>query len=83
MTLSGCARKKSVDQSCRQQITQTEELYQGKTGSLPKSQDTIITNLITAAKIHQQHGEEMLCIEKIQRANTLLEEQKPDKKTEQ
>jgi len=77
---AACARKKAAteNQSCQQQIAQAEAELQTKTATLTKSQNSIISNLITAAKIHQQHKEEMLCVEKVQRAITLLAEHKSE-----
>lgn len=74
-TIFSCARKRTPgnDELCGQQIKLAEE-QTGKTIELDKMHKTTITNLISAAKIHQQHNEQMLCLEKIQRALTLLEQ---------
>ena len=75
-----CARKKTLsnDELCMQQIKQAEEQQTAAT-ELNNSLKNIIANLITAAKIHHQHNEQMLCLEKIQRALTLLDAHKPAK----
>lgn len=75
-----CARKKTLtsDELCTQQIKQAEA-QQTTLTELDTKLKTIITNLITAAKIHQQHNEHMLCLEKIQRALTLQDAHKPAK----
>lgn len=72
----GCARNKQADgnQSCQQQISRAEQLQQQHADTLDKGLNEAITNLIVAAKIHAQHTQEMLCIEKTQRALTLLQD---------
>lgn len=74
--VAGCARNKQADadQSCQQQISRAEQLQQQNAGTLDKGLNETITNLIVAAKIHAQHAQEMLCIEKSQRALTLLQD---------
>lgn len=75
LAVLGCARKKeaTVEQSCTQQTAQAEQLQQGKTASLDKKLNETIRNLIIAAKIHAQHAQYILCIDKTQRALSLLE----------
>ena len=72
----GCARNRQADadQSCEQLISRAEQLQQQHAGTLDKDLNGTITNLIVAAKIHAQHAQEMLCIEKTQRALTLLQD---------
>ena len=73
--IAACAKKKevTVEQSCTQQISQAEQLQQEKAGTLDDRLNATITNLISAAKIHSQHSQYVLCIDKVERALTLLE----------
>ena len=72
--IAACARHKevTVDQSCTQQISLAEQLQQQQAGALDNRLNETITNLIAAAKIHAQHSQHVLCIDKVQRALTLL-----------
>jgi hypothetical protein len=76
IAITGCARNKQAeaDQSCQQQISRVEQLQQQHADALDKGLNETINNLIVAAKIHAQHAQEILCIEKTQRALTLLED---------
>jgi hypothetical protein len=72
----GCAGNKHVDaeQTCKEQISRAERQLQAQTGKLDKALSDMINNLIIAAKIHAQHAEQVMCVEKTARALTLLQD---------
>ena len=75
LTVLGCAGRKAatVEQTCKQQTTQAEQQQREKISILDKKLNETITNLIIAAKVHKQHSQYVLCIDKTGRALSLLE----------
>ena len=71
----GCTANMHADpeQTCKEQISRAEKQLQAQTGKLDKALNDMISNLIIAAKIHAQHAEQVMCIEKSARALTLLQ----------
>lgn len=73
----GCAGNNHADpeQTCKEQISRAEKQLQAQTGKLDKALSDMISNLIIAAKIHAQHAEQVMCVEKSARALTLLQDE--------
>ena len=69
-----CSRQRTVrlDIQCDRDIKSASRQLNDETNTFDKATRTMIQNLILAAKIQQQHGKFPDCIDKAQRALTLL-----------
>ncbi len=76
VTSSSCSRHKEppVDQRCSKSIEQVSQLLKEKSKDYSKADVQRIQNLIKAAKIQQQHGRFNTCVDKMNRALTLMKE---------
>ena len=85
VTSSSCSRHKKipVDQSCAKNIEQVSQLLKEKSKDYSKADVQRIQNLIKAAKIQQQHGRFNTCVDKMNRALTLMKEDAISKQTKE
>ncbi|VAW96387.1 hypothetical protein MNBD_GAMMA21-1007 [hydrothermal vent metagenome] len=81
-TSSNCSRHKTppVNERCENNIKQASKTLEDKSASLNKTDIQRIQNLIKAAKIQQQYGRFNTCVDKMNRALTLMK-QDPNSKT--
>jgi len=75
-TSSSCSRHKipPVNERCANDIEQVNKILEEKSRSLSKADTQRIQNLIKAAKIQQQHRRFNNCVDKMNRALTLMKE---------
>jgi len=80
---SNCNRHKAlpVDKRCNNSIEQADKMLKDKPNSHNKADTERIKNLIKAAKIQQQHGRFNSCVDKTNRALTLMKEDLSRNKT--
>ena len=83
LILIACAKNHSIplDTQCNQDIKHANEHLKTSSGELDKAAQNTIENLIQAAKIQQQHAKYPDCIDKAQRALTLLKLRQKTEKT--
>lgn len=77
LSVTACLKSKqvSIQAQCAEQIT----LQQKRLTQIPLADNKkqVVTNLITAAKILQQHNSHSECLNKIIRAKTILDQEQP------
>jgi len=74
-TANSCGRKTlPVDKRCNNSIKQVSTTLKEKSKSLSRTETQRIQNLIKAAKIQQQHRRFNTCVDKMNRALTLMKE---------
>lgn len=74
--MTGCAKKgkqESIDSQCQRLIEKARELHAQEAKSRDKVLAEQVANLITAAKIDQEHKDFAQCIDKSTRAIKLLD----------
>jgi len=78
MFSGNCSRLKALPPhaQCDKDITQVSHLLKTKSIKLDKSESRRIHNLVKAAKIQQQHGDFITCVDIINRGLTLLKKDK-------
>lgn len=83
LTLIACAKNRSIPLNiqCNQDIKSANEHLKTRSGELDKVAQNTTENLIQAAKIQQQHAKYPDCIDKAQRALTLLKAGQQTEKT--
>ncbi len=74
VTSTSCSRNKvlPVHEQCSKDIEQVSQLLKQKSKSYNKTETNRIQNLVTAAKIQQQHERFNVCVDKMNRALTLM-----------
>lgn len=76
-TLPGCKRlvkEETLEVSCDKSLKNAQGLLAGHHDKLDKTEATAIENLVTSAKIDQQHLHYATCHDKASRAVQLLEQ---------
>ena len=76
LSLAGCAHKpkyESMNVQCPRLIRQAQDLYSKNAKSRDKVIANQVANLITAAKIDQEHQEFTQCMDKSSRAIKLMD----------
>lgn len=77
VTLSGCKRlvkEETLEVACDKSLKNAQTLLAEHQGKLDKTEATTIENLLTSAKIDQQHLHYATCHDKASRAVQLLEQ---------
>jgi hypothetical protein len=76
LSLAGCLRKTNTEPmsvQCPRLIKQAQDLYDSKAKSSDKAVANQAANLITGAKIDQEHQEFIQCMDKASRAIKLID----------